>query len=417
MKISPVLKAIMAFFMFAVTLCGCDIETFDDASSAFNNNTPAPPPAPPPPGSPPPPPTFAATFAEIQTNVFTPSCATAGCHDAGTAAAALNLEAANSYAELVGIASDQDAGILRVAPNDAINSYLIQKMEGTAATGAVMPPGGALAQPTIDIVRQWISDGAMDDPIQPSVPIRVSSLAPASGAPLTVAPTQIVAGFDRELVATSVNTNTFILEASGGDGTFAEGNETQIAAASISVPVGNPQTAVFDLTGVAMGDDTYRVLLLGTGATVIMDLDGNALDGEFGVAFPSGNGVAGGVFEAQFSITTPIVIGPTLDQIQAIVFTPSCATVACHTGGGIVLPTSMDLSNADASFLALVGVPSIGDPALVRVLAGDPDNSLLIHKIEGNAVVGGIMPPLPALPLDPAVIIEIRTWITDGALR
>ena len=77
----------------------------------------------------------------------------------------------------------------------------------------------------------------------------------------------------------------------------------------------------------------------------------------------------------------------------------------------------MDLTDADASFLALVGVPSIQDAAINRVLAGDPDNSYLIQKIEGNAAVGGIMPPLPGQPLDPAVIAEIRQWITDGALR
>ena len=50
---------------------------------------------------------------------------------------------------------------------------------------------------------------------------------------------------------------------------------------------------------------------------MIMDLDGNALDGEFGSVFPSGN------FVAQFTITTPVVMGPTLPQIQAIVFGPS----------------------------------------------------------------------------------------------
>ena len=306
---------------------------------------------------------------------------------------------------------------MRVEPADPDNSYLIQKMEGTAATGGVMPPSGMLAQTTIDIIRQWIIDGAIDDRVAPSTPIRVSSLSPMPGAVLLAQPTQIVAGFDRQLDATSVNVNTFILEASGGDGTFADGNEAQIAAASISVPVVNPQSAVFDLTGVVLADDTYRVMLLGTGATVIMDLDANALDGEFGGAFPSGNGLAGGVFQATFVINTPIVIGPTLDQIQAIVFTPSCATVGCHTGGGAVLPTAMDLTDADASFLALVGVPSIQDGALNRVTPMDPGNSYLIQKIEGNAAVGGIMPPLPQQPLDPAVIAEIRQWITDGALR
>ena len=154
----------------------------------------------------------------------------------------------------------------RVAPTDPDNSYLIQKMEGTAATGGVMPPSGMLPQTTIDIVRQWIIDGALDDRVVPPTPVRVSSLSPVPGGILMAQPTQIVAGFDRPLDATSVNVNTFILEASGNDGTFADGNEVQIVAASISVPIVNPQSAVFDLTGVVLADDTYRVLLLGTGA-------------------------------------------------------------------------------------------------------------------------------------------------------
>jgi len=61
----------------------------------------------------------------------------------------------------------------------------------------------------------------------------------------------------------------------------------------------------------------YRVTLRGSAPSMIMDLDGNALDGEFGSVFPSGN------FVAQFTITTPVVMGPTLPQIQAIVFGPS----------------------------------------------------------------------------------------------
>ena len=199
---------------------------------------------------------------------------------------------------------------------------------------------------------------------------------------------------------------------------FNNGDDVSITAASISVPVGNPSTAVFDLTGVAVPDDTYRVRLLGTGASIILDLNGMALDGEFTGIYPTGNGVAGGDFSLDFTISTPVVIGPTLDQIQAVVFTPTCATVGCHTGpAGGPLPTGLDLSDADASFMSLVGIASVQDPMLQRVTAGDPDASYLIRKIEGNAGVGTVMPPPPRQPLDPAVIAEIRQWITDGALR
>ena len=253
------------------------------------------------------------------------------------------------------------------------------------------------------------------DPNQASNPIRVSSLSAMPGAVLSAAPTQVIAGFDRELDASTVNVNTFILEASGNDMTFGDGNEVPVTAFSITVPGANPQSAVFDLTGVALADDTYRVRLLGSGASMILDLDANALDGEFAGVFPSGDGTEGGDFEAQFTITTPVVIGPTLDQIQAAVFRPSCATAGCHTFA--VQTVSLDLSTAGTSLLALVGVPSQQQPAVLRVAPMDPDNSYLIRKLEGAAGISGAQMPLGRPALDQAVIDEIRQWIMDGALR
>jgi len=45
--------------------------------------------------------------------------------------------------------------------NDADNSYLIHKLEGTSALGTRMPEGGPfLDQATIDVVRLWIDSGA-----------------------------------------------------------------------------------------------------------------------------------------------------------------------------------------------------------------------------------------------------------------
>jgi len=417
MNTARIVRTSLVFLVIAGSLVACDVETFDEAVKRAQSNTPTPPPAEPPP--PPPPPAFAATFSEIQANVFTPTCATANCHAGANPSASLNLEEANSYAMLVDIASSQVAGTLRVAPADPDNSYLIQKLGVTPAVGVQMPLGGtALLQSTIDIIRQWIIDGATDDRVQPPLdPIRVASLSPAPGAVLVAAPAQIIAGFDRQPDASTVNANTFVLEASGGDSTFGDGNEITVAATSINVPGGNPQTAVFDLTGVVLADETYRVSLLGNGASVLMDMDGNALDGEFAGGFPSGNGTAGGDFRASFSVSTPIVIGPTLDQIQAVVFTPSCATAGCHDGpAGNPLPAGLDLSDADASLASLVNVPSVQQPTIMLVVPTDPDNSYLIQKL-GNMPSTGAQMPLSRPALDPAVIDEIRQWILDGAVR
>jgi hypothetical protein len=393
-------------------LAGCDVETFDDAVSRIPDSGSPPPPAPPPPSPPPPPPPaagFGPNFSEIQANVFTPDCATSGCHAGANAAASLNLEEANSYAMLVGIQSSQDAALQRVEAGDPANSYLVQKLEGSASAGQQMPPGAALPQSEIDVIRQWITDGAIDDRVVVLDPITVTSLSPMPNAALDAQPANIVAGFSRELNQATVDATTFVLTASGGDGTFADGNEMQITAAAITVPAANPQSAVLDLTGVTLADDTYRIQLLGGATNAILDLDGNALDGEFFGNLPSGNGIAGGDFTALFTITTPVMIGPTLPEIQAVVFTPKCAT--CHDGIGAVLPGVMDLSSEAASLASLVNVASIQDPAIDRVEPGQPDNSYLVHKIDGTAA--SQMPP--SGPLPQPEIDAIRQWITDGA--
>lgn len=98
------------------------------------------------------------------------------------------------------------------------------------------------------------------------------------------------------------------------------------------------------------------------------------------------------------------------DSIQANVFTPICTV--CHAGANA--PHGLRLDAAD-SYGLLVGVPSVEVPSLLRVKAGDPDNSYLIQKLEGHAAVGARMPlGGPYLPTD--VIAVIRQWITAGAL-
>lgn len=364
----------------------------------------------------PPPSTFDPVFSAIQANVFDVSCAVSGCHTGAGAPQGLRLDEANSYGLLVDQPSSEVPGTLRVAPGDPDNSYLVQKLEGTASVGAQMPLNASpLPQSTIDIIRQWITDGALDDRAPSPDPLRVTSLSPLPGSDLDTAPTEIVAMFDRELDVSTVNANTFVLEASGADGTFGDGNESTITASAITTsPANAPMTATFDLSGVALDDDTYRVRLLGDGASVILDIDANALDGEFSGTFPSGDGAEGGNFEATFTLTTA-ASGATLDEIQAAVFDPSCS--GCHSGpAGGPLPSGMDLSDADASFNNLVGVASSQVPALNRVTPGDPDNSYLIQKLEGTQSTGQRMPAGGPF-LDQAVIDDVRQWIADGANR
>ncbi len=105
----------------------------------------------------------ATTLAQLQSTIFTPRCS--GCHSGGGASlpSSLNLtSAANSLAALVGVASSQQATVMRVAANNVAGSYLVRKLEGASTiSGSRMPLGGPfLDQPTIDTVKSWINNGA-----------------------------------------------------------------------------------------------------------------------------------------------------------------------------------------------------------------------------------------------------------------
>jgi hypothetical protein len=112
---------------------------------------------------PPPPQGLQPTLASIQANVFTPSCAKAGCHDAVSLQAGLNLQAGLSWQNLYLMASSQNASLTRVIPMNPDGSLLIHKLEGTQSVGGPMPADGPpfLQQSTIQVIRQWIQDGAL----------------------------------------------------------------------------------------------------------------------------------------------------------------------------------------------------------------------------------------------------------------
>jgi len=103
------------------------------------------------------------TLASIQANIFTPTCAVSGCHSGPGAMLGLRLDAGFSYASLVNKPSfyDTNGTLLRVTPGDPDASFLIQKLEPSPAFGDRMPlTGCCLQQVTIDVIRQWIQDGA-----------------------------------------------------------------------------------------------------------------------------------------------------------------------------------------------------------------------------------------------------------------
>lgn len=357
---------------------------------------------------------LAPTLASIQANVFNPSCIV--CHSGASAPLGLRLDSTSSFSSLVAVPSRQNGSVLLVAPGDPERSYLIDKLEGTAAEGEQMPLGGPpIPQASIDFVRQWISDGALPDSNGPSLrPPVVVSLNPAPGSISSEVPTEITVGFDQDIDASTINEMTMELVRSGGDGEFTGGNEIPVAAPSVALSAINARLAIMDLAGAAALDDSYQLTLHGTGPNVILGVNGLALDGEFDASLPSGDGAQGGDFVAQFEVQG---IQATLASIQANLLTPNCSVAGCHSGpAGPSLPAGMDLSSEDASFASLVDVDSMQVPSTRRVATGNADESYLIHKLEGTAAVGARM-PLGGPFLEQATIDAIRLWIDEGAQR
>jgi Copper type II ascorbate-dependent monooxygenase, C-terminal domain len=114
------------------------------------------------------------TWAIIQENIITTSCAKSGCHASTTDASYIQhklvLNTANAYENLVNTsATNSNAitdGLMRVKPGDFAKSLLYQKIDcaagyGTTNYGAKMPLGsGYLTNGQIEYVKQWIINGA-----------------------------------------------------------------------------------------------------------------------------------------------------------------------------------------------------------------------------------------------------------------
>jgi len=103
------------------------------------------------------------------------------------------------------------------------------------------------------------------------------------------------------------------------------------------------------------------------------------------------------------------ILMPSFSFIQKTVFNAKC--ISCHSGAGALGGLRLDDGN---TYSRLVFSASKQNLALDLVAPGDPDNSYLIHKLEGTASTGLQMPP-SGDPLEEIVIDNIRQWIAQGA--
>ena len=105
----------------------------------------------------------------------------------------------------------------------------------------------------------------------------------------------------------------------------------------------------------------------------------------------------------------------TLSDVQKI-FTSNCALSGCHAGTNP--QQGMNLS-VGQTFANVVNVQAMELSTMNRVTTDEPDNSYLVHKVQGthlNVGGSGNRMPLGRSPLTQMDIDLIRAWIEAGAL-
>ena len=111
---------------------------------------------------------------------------------------------------------------------------------------------------------------------------------------------------------------------------------------------------------------------------------------------------------------------PTFSSIQREIFNAAdssgrAACIQCHNPGNRNNAAGLSLVDA-TSYQELVNVPSSRKAGSTRVIPGDPENSYLIHKLEGRPdIVGQRMPRGSGPFLTQGQVSIIRRWIELGA--
>lgn len=106
----------------------------------------------------------AVSFSADVQPIFDASCGDNACHGGVAPAEGLDLSPGTAYAALVGIAASQCANRLRVAAGDPDSSYLIDKLRGVdLCSGTRMPKGAPLPGAQIQLIVDWVAQGAPDN--------------------------------------------------------------------------------------------------------------------------------------------------------------------------------------------------------------------------------------------------------------
>lgn len=218
-----------------------------------------------------------ADFQSIQDNVFTAICVR--CHSGAGAPQGLQLDAAHSYALLVGVASAEVPSLERVIPGDPDSSYLVLKLQGSSdIVGQRMPFGGPyLPQSTIDVIRQWITNGAPPSSNQSvtHADFALAATSPPNHAVLAQSPQQLVAAFSHEVDLSLVNDTTVYLERF-----TPQGFEPLPGGSAFTLARGNP-AAVLMRPSVPLAPGSYRLRLRGLGPAALADVNAQQLGSDY----------------------------------------------------------------------------------------------------------------------------------------
>jgi hypothetical protein len=104
----------------------------------------------------------------------------------------------------------------------------------------------------------------------------------------------------------------------------------------------------------------------------------------------------------------PEVVLPTLESIQRAVFTPRCA--GCHGGGSPSAQMSLENGMSYGSLVNVAANIALSGKT-VRVVPGDPDSSVLVHRLQ-LAPGAPFFMPRDSTPLAQQAIDALRAWIS-----
>lgn len=193
-------------------------------------------------------------------------------------------------------------------PNDGITRrWFVANQQLTPAQWAAYSSQGLYANvttpahPVGEVRGQLIVPGSSPATDPSALQVIQRSFAP--GEVFSAFPDVVWVSFSKPILAGSLNDMNVVVEASGGDMSFAEGNETVIQPNTRDVSSADPNTVILGFLGTTAGKDTYRLLVIGDSnvAPPLTDVEGLIFDGD-------ANGSPGGNYQALFAVSDALQV-------------------------------------------------------------------------------------------------------------